>query len=65
MKLISVMLDSSHPPIGPCEALEESPLEGSSMQAWTALLSSVSEAGENADTESGDHANMPPLFTFE
>ena len=47
MSLISVMLDTSHSPIGPCTPSEQPTSRVNSRQAVTALLSSAFDCGEN------------------
>ena len=48
MPLISVTLDTSHCPIGPCVPLEQSPFGNSLRHAFTAVLSSALDRGKNA-----------------
>ena len=47
MCFISVTLDTSHSPIGPCGPLEQSPLGDSFQHSPMALLTSDSNRGEN------------------
>ena len=45
---MSVILDTSHSPIGPCGPLEQSPFGDSLRHASTALLSCTFDSGKNA-----------------
>ena len=47
MKFMSVMLDTSHSPIGPCGPLEQWPCADTFRHAPTALWSSALDCGEN------------------
>ena len=58
MVLISVMLDTSHSPIGPCRPSEQSPFSDNFRQVVTALLSFALDCGENMDWPARESVKM-------
>jgi hypothetical protein len=77
ISLMSVTLDASHSPMGPCGPVEQSLLEDSFRNALTALLSSALDCGENngvlvlvlvhsgCDIDADEPLNMEGLLAFE